>query len=81
MKTKILNKDAVLKNINGLSEGDRAHCGLYGIITCTRSARHAQTKGVSGLKRGVRLFKVSNSKTLRNGGNWTMAKLRKAIVG
>ena len=80
MKTKILNKDAVLKNINGLSVGDRAHCGPYGIITCTKAASRS-AKGISCQKRGARLFKVANSKMLRNGGNWTMTKLRKAIAG
>lgn len=80
MKTKILNKDAVLKNINGLSEGDRAHCGPYGVITCTKAATRG-AKGIAPQKRGVRLFKVANSTKLRNGGNWTMAKLRAAIAG
>ena len=77
-KTKTLCKQAVIANINGLSVGDRAHCGPYGIITCTRSA---VTKGlVPHRKRGSRRFKVANSIYLRNGGNWTCAALRKAIM-
>lgn len=70
MKTKLMNKTAVLRNINGLSLGDRAYCGPYGIVTCTKAAAE---------KRGARRFKVANSTRLRNGGGWTMANLRKAI--
>ena len=33
----ILNKERMLKNINGLSVGDSANCGPYGKITCTES--------------------------------------------
>lgn len=73
MKTKTLNQKAMLANINGLSKGDRAYCGPYGTVTCTESAREA--------KNGVRRFKVSGSEKLRNGGNWTLANLRKAIAG
>lgn len=73
MKTKTLNKNAMIMNINGLSVGDSAYCGPYGKITCTRSAiRETKTP---------RMFKVAQSKYLRNGGLWTMAKLRKAIAG
>lgn len=76
-KTKTMSKEAVIANINGLSLGDRAHCGPYGIITCTKTAT---IKGVTPVrKRGARRFKVSNSIYLRNGGNWTMSALRKAI--
>jgi len=64
------DKTAVIRNINGLSEGDRAHCGKYGIITCTKRAVAKQP----------RKFKVSKSSSLRNGGNWTMKNLRKAII-
>ena len=78
-KTKSLNKRAVIANINGLSVGDRAFCGPYGIITCTRAAT---TKGVIPTrKRGSRRFKVSNSVYLSNGGNWSMRSLREAING
>lgn len=77
-KTKTMSKEAVIANINGLSLGDRAHCGPYGIITCTKAA--TCIKGVTPVrKRGARRFKVSNSIYLRNGGNWTMSALRKAI--
>lgn len=61
----------ILKNINGLSVGDRARCGRYGVVECYRSAR--QTKS------GVRKFKVSGSTVLANRGNWTMSALREAF--
>lgn len=79
-KNKKLTMDAMLKNINGLSVGDRAYCGPYGTITCTKSA--TIVKGTTPVrKRGARRFKVSNSIKLRNGGNWTWENLRKAICG
>lgn len=71
MKTKMLNKDQMIKNINGLSLGDRAYCGPYGTITCTESATNSRP----------RKFKVANSTKLHNGGQWTMSRLRKAING
>ena len=37
MKTKTLNKEAMIRNIRGLSLGDRAYCGPYGTITCTHA--------------------------------------------
>ena len=77
-KNKTLTKEAMLKNINGLSVGDRAYCGPYGTITCTKAA--TSVKGIVPVRvRGARRFKVSNSTKLRNGGNWTWANLRKAI--
>lgn len=81
-KTKKLNRNAMLRNINGLSLGDKAYCGPYGTIMCYRTAtRHIpEAKGiVSKRVRGARRFTVSNSTKLRNGGNWTMTALRKAI--
>lgn len=75
MKTKKLNRGATIKNINGLSQGDRAYCGPYGTITCTKRAMYIGESVV----RGSRRFKVSNSKKLRNGGNYSMSTLRKAI--
>lgn len=75
MKTKSLNREATLRNINGLSVGDRAFCGPYGTITCTRSAVYIGESAI----RGSRRFKVANSTKIRNGGNYTMAALRKAI--
>lgn len=84
-RTKTMNKTAVINNINGLSLGDRAYCGPYGIITCTKSAGYRRACACMGVvesasgKRGSRRFKVENSKRLRNGGNWTFANLRKAI--
>jgi hypothetical protein len=73
MKTKMLDKEQMIMNINGLSEGDRAYCGPYGTITCTKSANKLNGK--------PRMFKVANSTKLRNGGLWTMSKFRKAICG
>lgn len=70
-KSKMLNCNAMIRNINGLSVGDRAYCGPYGTITCTRKAC-AATKS-------PRKFKVAHSIKLRNGGSWTMKSLRKAI--
>ena len=69
MKTKTLNKAAMLRNINGLSYGDRAYCGPYGTIECYSSKTYD----------GARKFSVSGSTKLRNGGNWSMKALRKAI--
>jgi len=72
MKTKELSASAMLRNINGLSKGDVAYCGPYGSVTCTESAKES--------KSGVRKFKVSGSVRLRNGGNWTMSALRRAVT-
>ena len=38
MKTKALNREAMLKNISGLSIGDKAYCGPYGTVTCIKGA-------------------------------------------
>ena len=62
----------MLRNINGLTKGDVAYCGPYGTVTCTESAKES--------KSGVRKFKVSGSSRLRNGGNWTMNAIRRAIT-
>lgn len=70
-KTKILSKDAMMRNIGGLSVGDRAYCGPYGTITCTKKA--------CAMTKSPRKFKVANSTKIRNGGNWTMKAFRKAI--
>ena len=70
-KIKKLSKDAMLKNINGLSLGDRAYCGPYGTITCTKKA--------CAITKSPRRFKVANSSKIHNGGNHTMKSLRKAI--
>lgn len=72
MKTKEPAASAMLRNINGLSKGDVAYCGKYGVVTCTESAGES--------KSGVRKFKVSGSSRLRNGGNWTMNALRRAFA-
>ena len=70
-KTKHLNRNAMIRNINGLSLGDRAYCGPYGTITCTKKA--------CAMTKSPRRFKVANSTKIRNGGNHTMKSLRKAI--
>lgn len=75
MKTKMLNSNAMIRNINGLSYGDRAYCGPYGTITCYQDAGYGCGFGI----RNSRMFSVANSTKLRNGGNWTMKALRKAI--
>ena len=81
-RTKTLSRDAMIRNINGLSVGDRAYCGPYGTITCTKAASSLMSKGLL-LKyvRGARRFKVTGSKKIANGGNYSMASLRKAICG
>lgn len=75
MKTKTLNRTSTIKNINGLSEGDRAFCGPYGTVTCTKSATYIGESVV----RGSRRFKVANATKIPNGGNYSMTTLRKAI--
>ena len=70
-KTKTLSMDSMLANIAGLSKGDRAYCGPYGTVTCTKAA--------SETKNRRRVFKVSGSQKLRNGGNWSWKALREAI--
>ena len=69
MKIKKLTRESMLANINGLSLNDKAYCGPYGVVQCVKSASQA----------GMRRFTVSGSKKIRNGGNWTMSSLRKAI--
>ena len=76
MRTKKLTRESMLKNINGLSLGDRAYCGPYGTITCTKAAGRTNTNGAYGARR----FKVTNSTKIANGGNYSMKALRKAIV-
>lgn len=88
-KTKTLNKTAMLKNICGLSIGDRAYCGPYGVVTCTKTANSVlinDTNAVGNYRgmqkkftRNSRRFSVSGSKKLQNRGNWTMKQLREAI--
>ena len=70
----MIDKNRILRNINGLSLGDTACCGPYGRITCTREA-------IGFAPRWPRKFKVAKSSILHNGGNWTMSRLRKAING
>ena len=91
-RNKSLNKIAMLKNICGLSIGDSAYCGPYGTVTCIKSASNtvllgeynhcANYRGMQkGFKRNTRRFSVSGSTKIHNGGNYTMASLRKAICG
>lgn len=82
MKTKTLNNEAMIRNINGLSLGDRAYCGPYGTITCYKNAAcNWNSDSANGsVVRNTRMFSVSGSSKLRNGGNWTMKALRKAIT-
>ena len=70
-KTKTLDRKHMIANINGLSLGDRAYCGMYGTITCTKKACSAT--------KSPRRFKVAHSSKIRNGGNHTMKSIRKAI--
>lgn len=71
MKTKILSKQKMIANISGLGKGDRAYCGPYGTVQCTRAA--------SETKSGKRMFTVSGSQKLTNRGNYTLKALREAI--
>lgn len=91
-KTKTLTREAMIKNICGLSIGDKAYCGPYGTVTCIRSASGtnlSDARNVTGNFRGMqygfrrnsRRFSVSGSTKIHNGGNYTMASLRKAICG
>lgn len=70
-KTKTLDKNHMLRNIGGLSLGDKAYCGPYGTVKCIRAA-------VAG-KKNTRKFSVSASTKIANGGNYTIRSLRKAI--
>ena len=85
-KIKTLNKTAMLKNICGLSIGDRAYCGPYGTVTCIKGACNttllgeynasANYRGMQkGFKRNTRRFSVSGAAKIHNGGNYTMASL------
>lgn len=75
MKNKKLTNEAMLKNINGLSVGQKAYCGPYGVVTCTSSASDWQPN-----PKIPRKFSVSGSTRLANRGNYTMKQLRKAIT-
>ena len=91
-KTKSLNKEAMLKNINGLSLGDRAYCGPYGTIRCTHTAvgviinnltnKAGNHRGMHMSVSNTRKFSVSGNTNgiLQNRGNYTMKQLREAIV-
>lgn len=64
-------KARLLRNINGLSAGDRARCGRFGVVECYRAARDEKT--------GVRKFKTTGATAIANRGNWTYAAIRRAI--
>ena len=68
-KIKTLTRESMQANINGLSLGDKAYCGPYGVVTCRSSKKY----------NGKRTFSIAGSTKLRNGGNWTMSAIRKAI--
>ena len=73
-KIKELSKEAMLRNINGLSLGDKAYCGPYGTVKCvSRASSWSRNAAVP------RKFSVCGSTKLQNRGNWTMTALRKAI--
>lgn len=73
MNGKKRTKESIISNIKGLSLGDRAKCGDYGVVECYELARDN--------KNGHRMFKVSASKKIRNGGGWTTKSLVEAIRG
>lgn len=75
MKTKMLTNEALIKNINGLSVGQKAYGGPYGTITCTHCASEWSPN-----PRRPRKFSVSGSTKIQNRGNWTIKQLRKAIA-
>lgn len=75
MKNKTLTNDAMIRNINGLSEGQHAYCGPYGTVTCTKRASEWAPNA-----KVPRKFSVSGSTKIQNRGNWTMKQLRKAIA-
>lgn len=72
-KTKTLDRNHMLRNICGLSKGDKAYCGPYGTVTCTHRSHFGQ--------RNTRKFSVSACKNgvLKNRGNYTMKQIREAI--
>ena len=74
MKTKTLNKKSMIRNIGGLSVGDKAYCGPYGTVRCTKKA-----SSWSPNARIPRKFSVSGSTKIQNRGNYTMKQLRQAI--
>jgi len=71
MRKKMLGIKPMMRNLNGLSEGDKAYCGPFGTVTCYCAAKNSRS--------GKRMFKVEGSLRLANRGNWTMDSLRKAI--
>jgi hypothetical protein len=75
-KHKTLTNEAMIRNINGLSVGQRAYCGPYGTVTCTKAASEWRPNAAVPRK-----FSVSGSLKLVNRGNYTMKQLRKAICG
>jgi len=76
MKNKSLTNEALIKNINGLSEGQKAYGGPYGTIKCTKKASEWSPNAKTPRK-----FSVSGSSKIQNRGNYTMSQLRKAIAG
>lgn len=74
----ILTKKHYIANINKLSKpslyykSPAVDCGEFGIVRLDHAAKHDIY--------GKRIFIVSKSKKIANGGNWTFAGLRKAIL-
>lgn len=67
-----LNKKRYIANINKLSLGRSTDCGDFGIVRCDAYADNVWSAN--------RLFAVSKSRKIANGGNWTFSGLRKAIL-
>lgn len=54
------------------SKSSSVDCGEFGIVRLDHAAKHDIY--------GKRIFIVSKSKKIANGGNWTFSGLRKAIL-
>lgn len=70
--TPLEDKNRYIRNINKLSLNRSTNCGEFGIVKCDHEAYNFWSN--------KRLFIVSKSKKLRNGGSWTYSSLRKAIL-
>ena len=68
----IATKKRYIANINKLAWGRQTNCGEFGIIRCDSHADNYWS--------AHRLFAVTKSKKLGNGGTWTFGSLRKAIL-
>ena len=68
----IATKKRYIANINKLALGRQTDCGEFGIVRCDTYADNYWSMH--------RLFAVSKSKKIANGGSWTFNSLRKAIL-